>query len=123
MKLTLLSEESVRLEATAGPMTIEAPDASVQYSSFHMLGGSWALCTFSVLYTWAESAKLDVSDLAVEVHWTFAEDPYRVGAMALRFRWPSLPERRRDAARRVAELCTVHATLTHPPALTIEAVR
>jgi uncharacterized OsmC-like protein len=42
-----------------------------------------------------------------------------VGTMDLTFTWPSLPENRRQAAERVAEMCTVHATLMHAPTITI----
>ena len=56
MKITLLSEESIRLEPTAGPMTIEAPTAEQSYSPFHMLASGLAYCTFSVMYAWAEHA-------------------------------------------------------------------
>ena len=58
--------------------------------------------------------------LAVEVRWTFAESPHRVGSMALTFQWPKLPPERRDAAKRAAALCAVHQTLHHPPTVTIE---
>lgn len=120
MKLTLLSEKSIRLEPTRGPMTIEAPSADMSYGPFHMLGGSIAYCTFSVLYAWAENAKLSGDDIRIDVDWTFADDPHRVGSMNLWFTWPSLSPDRLAAARRVAELCTVHATLTHPPAIHID---
>jgi hypothetical protein len=42
-----------------------------------------------------------------------------VSSLALTFDWPSLPPSRLAAAGRVAELCTVHATLTHPPSISI----
>jgi hypothetical protein len=35
--------------------------------------------------------------------------------MSLDIDWPSLPEARRAAAARVADLCTVKVTLKHPP--------
>ena len=35
------------------------------------------------------------------------------------FDWPSLPANRVNAAKRVAEMCTVHATLMHPPRIEI----
>jgi putative redox protein len=54
------------------------------------------------------------------VRWTFADDPHRVGSMQLIFTWPSLPANRLPAAKRVAETCTIHATLMHPPTITIE---
>jgi uncharacterized OsmC-like protein len=120
VKITLLSDESIRLEPVPGPMTIEAPSAEQSYSPFHMVAGGLAYCTFSVMYAWANNAELNAEDLIIDVTWTFADDPYRVGAYDIRFSWPSLPAKRLAAAKRVAELCTIHATLHHPPAITID---
>ena len=120
MKITLLADDAIRLEPVAGPMTIEAPTAEMQYSPFHMLASSLASCTFSVMYSWATHAKLTVDDLVLEVRWTFGDEPHRVTDIAVTFDWPSLPANRLAAARRVAELCTIHATLHHPPHVTIE---
>ena len=115
MKLTLLGEDAIRLEPVPGPLTIEASSGEQHYSPFHMLAGGLAYCTFSVLYAWAANAGLPADDLILEVRWSFGEDPHRVDRLDVGFAWPSLPERRHDAARRVAEMCTVHATLQHPP--------
>jgi uncharacterized OsmC-like protein len=101
-------------------MTIEAVSADQSYSPFHMVAGGLAYCTFSVMYAWAEHAGLEAHDLTLDVSWTFADDPHRVGAFDIRFTWPSLPAKRLDAAKRVAEMCTIHATLTHSPAITID---
>ena len=120
MKLTLLTEDSIRLEPIPGPMTIEAPTADQSYSPFHMVAGGLAYCTFSVMYAWAENAGLKAEDLIVDVSWTFADDPHRVGQYEIQFTWPSLPARRLAAAKRVAEMCTLHATLEHPPRITID---
>jgi len=119
VKITLLTEDSIRLEPIPGPMTIEAPTAEQSFSPFHMMGSALAYCTFSVMYAWAEHAQLDGADITMDVSWTFADDPHRVAAYELRFHWPSLPENRIGAAHRVAELCAVHATLSHPPAISI----
>ena len=119
MKIVLTSENSVRLIPEPGAMTIEARSMEQQYSPFHMLGSSLAFCTFSVLYSWATHVKLPVDDLTLDVSWEFAEDPHRVGTIALSFDWPSLPAKRINAAKRAAELCTVHATLMHSPQVTI----
>jgi uncharacterized OsmC-like protein len=120
MKITLLSEDAIRLEPVPGPMTIEASSAEMSYSPFHMLASSLATCTFSVIYSWATHAKLSVDDLVIEVRWRFGEDPHRVTDLDLTFAWPSLPANRVAAARRVAELCTIHTTLHHPPTVSIE---
>jgi uncharacterized OsmC-like protein len=120
VKLTLLSDDAIRLEPVPGMMTIEAMSAEQSYSPFHMMAGGLAYCTFSVMYAWAEHAKLSADDLVVDVSWTFADDPHRVADYKVRFSWPSLPGIRLNAAKRVAEMCTVHATLQHPPAISID---
>jgi uncharacterized OsmC-like protein len=120
MKIILLSDTAVRLEPTVGPMTIEALTVEQSYSPFHMLAGGLAYCTFSVMYAWAEHAKLPANDLTLEVAWEFVDDPHRVGRYDVRFAWPSLPAKRLEAAKRVAELCTVHATLSQSPAIVID---
>jgi uncharacterized OsmC-like protein len=121
VKITLLGEDRLRLEDSAGRLTIEAPTGDQAYSPFHMLASALAACTFSVLHSWASHAHLDAGPLAIEVHWTFAaEDPHRVGVMAVSLHWPGLPAERQASAKRAAGLCGVHKTLEHPPALTIE---
>jgi uncharacterized OsmC-like protein len=120
VKITLTSEDSIRLEAVPGMLTIEAPSADRSYSPFHMLASSLATCTFSVLYSWASNANISVDDLVIDVRWRFVEEPHRVGDMTTTLTWPSLPPTRRAVAERVAALCTVHATLLHPPALRLE---
>jgi uncharacterized OsmC-like protein len=121
VKILLTGEDSIRLEPTDGQMTIEAPTPDRQYSPFHMLGSSLAYCTFSVLYSWASNANLSIDGMQIDVAWKFSKDePKRVSDISLDFKWPSLPPARLTAAKRVAALCTVHATLHHPPAITIE---
>ena len=121
MKITLLSEESIRLDGLGGSLTIEAESAEQIYSPFHMLASGLAVCTHSILMSWATNAKLDADDLAIEVSWSFAEKPHRIGQIRLTFDWPALPSDRIETAKRVAALCPIHATLHHTPTVTIEA--
>jgi uncharacterized OsmC-like protein len=123
VKITLLSDDAIRLTPEPGPLTIEAQSAEQTYSPFHMLASSLAMCTFSVMYSWATHGDLPADDLTIDVRWTFAEDPQRVGEISLTFDWPSLPERRLPAAKRVAEMCSIHATLKRAPRIVIEAAR
>jgi putative redox protein len=120
MKITLLSDDAIRLEPVAGPTTIEASSAEMAYSPFHMLASSLATCIFSVVNSWATHAKIPIDDLVIDVRWKFADEPHRVSDLDVTFDWKSLPPNRLAAARRVAELCTVHATLHHPPNITVE---
>ena len=120
MKITLLSDERIRLDGRAGPLSVEAESAEMQYSPFHMLASSLATCTYSVLASWGTHARLPIDDLAIEVGWTFAEDPHRVGSIDMDVIWPSLPQERRNAAMRAAGLCTVTKTLETPPRVAVE---
>jgi uncharacterized OsmC-like protein len=119
VKITLTSDESVRLEPTPGPMTIEAPSAERSFSPFHMLGSSLAYCTHSILVSWASNAGIGTDGLAIDVAWGFAEQPHRVGELRVTIDWPELPPNRRATAQRVATLCPIHATLTHSPSIVI----
>jgi uncharacterized OsmC-like protein len=120
VKITLLSDERIRLDGKAGPLSVEAESAEMQYSPFHMLASGLATCTYSVLASWGTHAKLPVDDLAIEVGWKFAEEPHRVGEMNVDVVWPSLPEARRNAAVRAAGLCTVTRTFEQPPKVAVE---
>src|SRR5689334_9297989 len=103
-------------------MTIEAERPDQVYSPYHMLGSSLAFCEHSLLTSWATHAKLSADDLVVEVRWTFVDEPHQVGAMDLKVIWPGLPEARRTAAKRAAELCPVHRTLQHSPTIAVNVV-
>lgn len=120
VKITLLSDERIRLDGGAGALSIEAESAEMTYSPFHMMASGLAVCTHSVLASWGTNAKLGVDDLAIEVGWAFAEEPHRVGSYEVMIEWPSLPENRRAAAERAAALCTVKKTLEHPPEIRTE---
>ncbi len=120
MKITLLADDRIRLEGKAGPLSVEADSAEMSYSPFHMLASGLATCTYSVLASWGTHAKLPVDDLTIEVGWTFAEDPHRVGSMDVDVLWPSLPAERRNAAVRAAGLCTLKKTLEMPPPVAVE---
>ena len=119
MKITLVSEESIRLEGAGGPLTIEAESPEQTYSPFHMLASGLAVCTYSILVSWATNAKLDADALVIDVGWAFAEKPHRIGEIHLVFDWPGLPPDRLETAKRVAALCPIHASFHHAPAVTI----
>ncbi len=122
MKITLLSEESLLLEPGPEMLTIEAPTAERAYSPFHMMASGLALCTMSILQSWASNAKIGVDDLRVEIGWSFLDKPHRVSEYRVRVLWPSLPEARRATAERVAGLCPVKLTLQNAPSFVTEIV-
>ena len=107
-RIRLLYDDSLELE-------IESVDPLVHFSPLHMLAASLATCTMAVLLAWADTIKLPGDGLALTLEWGYAEGPYRVGEYRMAIDWPGLPEKRRPVALRVAEQCTVDATLRFPP--------
>lgn len=120
MKITLLSDERIRLDDAPGPLTIEAESAEMTYSPFHMVASGLATCTLAVLQSWASHAGIETDGLSVEIGWQFAEKPHRVANYDVVLRWPHLADERAPAASRAAALCAVHNTLAHPPSITVE---
>ena len=120
MKITLLEEYRLRYEPAPGPLTIDAlaPDAPV--TPYQLVAGGLAACTYAIMASWAEQAKLSADDLTLELTWGFVEKPHRLGNLDLRFEWPSLPAERLEAAKRVAARCPVHLSFEHAPSLGID---
>jgi uncharacterized OsmC-like protein len=122
MKITLTGEESLRIEPTPGPLTIESLSRDQSYSPFHMLGSALGTCTSSVLQSWASNKSIGVDDLKVDVSWTFVEGEHRIGAMKVVLDWPSLSAELWPRVIRAASLCGVHKTLTNAIEISVDAV-
>ena len=116
MQLHILTDEHIRLDTAGGGdgLTVEGEN----FGPLQMLAASLALCTVSVIHSYAETANLDLEGLAVELRWEYAEEPYRVGRYDMTLHLPeSLPTARHRPILRAAETCTVHHTLQHPPTI------
>ena len=122
MKITLTGEESLSLEPTTGPLTIEAPSHDRGYSPFHMLGSALGSCTFSVLQSWATNKDLSIADLKIDVSWKFAENQHRVESMRVKLDWPSLSAELWPRAIRAAHVCGIHQSLARQMEVAVDAV-
>jgi uncharacterized OsmC-like protein len=115
MLLAILADNRLLLDSS-----IEDEELIVEGSPFgpmQMLAASLALCTASVIQSYATTASLDVDRLAIEVQWDFTEDPHRVGRFNLTLHLPdTVPAARHRAIIRAADTCTIHQTLSHSPA-------
>jgi uncharacterized OsmC-like protein len=120
VKITLLDEYRLRYEPAPGPLTVDAPAPDAAVTPYQLVAGGLAACTYAIMASWAEQAKLTADDLTIEVTWGFVEKPHRLGNLDLRFDWPSLPAERLEAAKRVAARCPVHLSFEHAPALGID---
>jgi len=118
----LTGEESLRLVPSSGPLTIESESPDQSYSPFHMLGSALGACTLSVLQSWAANRNIAAGDLKIDISWTFVEGQHRVGSMNVKLDWPSLSAEVWPKAIRVASVCVIHQTMTHPIEITVDAV-
>lgn len=114
MEILIRGETELTVRGGDGGLTVRE-DGDGRFGPLPMLAASLGACTFSVLLSWADNAGLDASGLEVVVRWEYVEDPYRVGSFDQEILWSGLPEERESAARKVADQCTVHHTLEHPP--------
>lgn len=121
MEITVLGETELVVTSSGAGLTVREEEAG-SFGPLPMMAASLGTCTLSVLLSWADNADLDPSGLEVVVRWEYVDDPYRVGSYEQEIRWPGLPEDRHSAARRVADQCTVHNTLEHPPEMTTRVV-
>ena len=122
MKITLTGEESLRIEPTPGPLTIESASPDQSYSPFHMLGSALGVCTLSVLQSWASNKGVALEDVKLDVSWTFVEGEHRIDNMKVLLAWPSLSAELWPRAMRAASVCGVHKTLTNGIEITVNAV-
>jgi uncharacterized OsmC-like protein len=122
MKLLLETESMVRLVPDGEGFVVEDA-AAVGLSPFHLLGAALATCSWSVLTSWAQHARLGLEGLELAVEWRLGGDPVRVSNVRLTVLWPGLSEARLAAARRAAAQCTIHHTLARGSAVETRVVR
>lgn len=80
---------------------------------------SLAGCIGHYVATYCSKAGICTEDLKTSCDWTMRDSPYRLGEIGVRIYLPGLPDKRRKAIERVAASCLLHATLMHPPRVTI----
>lgn len=86
-----------------------------------LLAGALGGCVAVYALDYLRRNDLPTAGVEVEVDWTGAEKPHRIGAFAVSVRIPvALTERQRASLQRIVQGCTVHNTLHHPPAVAIE---
>ena len=125
MHLSITGPLSLILTVGEGHLhiSIDSEDEHAGFGPLHMLAASLATCTASVLESYAETSRQEIEGTRIELTWDYVDNPYRVGEYVMHIHWPSsLPEGRQRALLRVAEQCTVHATLSHPPTITTAVV-
>ncbi len=124
MRVLLHDETDLELTDVMTPgFEVESSGEEVPFSALQMFATSLALCTLSVLVSWAQHAGTDPSSISIGIRWAYAPKPMRVSEIEMAIRWPDLPPERLEAARRAAEQCTLHHTLAQPPPVVTRVLR
>ncbi|GAA5530129.1 OsmC family protein [Herpetosiphon gulosus] len=80
-------------------------------------------CTAAVMERYAQTAELDLKGTTLVIRWSFGSEPRRIDRYEIEVTLPAtISQTRQAAVLRAAQHCTVHATLEHPPLITIRQV-
>lgn len=92
-------------------------------SPVEMLVASLAACVGMTIHTYCVTCGLPSEGISIDAVPTMADDPKRVGNVAMDVTLPEgFPADRREAVLRFVKNCPVHNTLTHPPELDLDIV-
>lgn len=116
MRITMNNEQDLIIsEFTSPGINISSADTNTQYSALQMFATSMAICTYSVLTSYAEQLDISSDNISIHMHWSYVAAPFRIKHIDVDVKWPELPASRQEAAGRAAAHCTIHNTLAHPP--------
>ena len=86
-----------------------------------MMVASLAMCVGLYVTRYLRRARIQHEGFTIDTAYQIVEEPHRIGPIAIDVNLPEdFPEGRKKAVLRVAEQCTIHSTLHHPPDISIE---
>jgi uncharacterized OsmC-like protein len=127
--MTVTYRGGTRFDVTSGNHVV-VTDQSVNdgghdagMSPVELFVGSLASCVGYFVGRYCARHQIPCEGFTVDVDWSYAEQPHRVGAVELRVNLPSdLTPEQRDKLLKVAHGCTVHQSLAVPPKVDINLV-
>lgn len=104
--------------ATDQPVEDGGSDAGM--SPVELFVGSLASCVGYFVARYCARHQIPSEGLTIDVEWSYAEQPHRVGAVEIKLNLPAkLTSEEREKLLKVAHGCTVHQSLTVPPKVEI----
>lgn len=127
MNLTVTYKGGTRFDVASGTHTlvtdqpIKDGGSEAGMSPVELFVGSLASCVAYFVGRYCARHQIPCEGFTVDVEWSYAEQPHRVGAVELRVNLPSAvtPEQR-EKLLKVAHGCTVHQSLAVPPKVAIQ---
>jgi putative redox protein len=129
MMLTVAYKSGARFDVTSGRHTIvtdqpiEDGGGDAGMSPVELFVGSLGSCVAYFVGRYCARHQIPCEGFTVDVEWSSAKQPHRVGAVELRIKLPAtLSPEQRENLLKVAHGCTVHQSLVMPPKLEINLV-
>jgi uncharacterized OsmC-like protein len=113
----------VRGRDVTSDMSTEDGGRSSGFTPAELLAGSLGACIAMMVQGYCDRHGYTDGDVGVNLTFELADSPKRVGAIVIDVELPNgVPEDRLDVVKRIAERCSVHETLNHPPRVDVEFV-
>lgn len=129
MVMQIVYRGGVRFDVTSGSHTlvtdqpVDDGGQGAGMSPVELFVGSLASCVAYFVGRYCARHQIPCEGFTIDVEWTYAEQPHRVGAVKLRVNLPSeLTPEQREKLLKVAHGCTVHQSLVVPPKVEINLV-
>lgn len=126
MTLSVTSQGGVRFTIASGlhrvvtDQPIDEGGSDAGMSPVDLFVGSLAGCVGYFVAKYCARHQIPCEGFTIDADWTMAEQPHRVGAVALRITLPAvLNPTQKERLLQVAHGCTVHRTLQVPPTVEI----
>ena len=85
------------------------------------LGAALGGCVAVYAIDYLRRNELETDGFRVDIEWTGASSPKRIGGFDLKVRLPGgLTDRQRASLTRIVKACTIHNTLEHPPEIKVD---
>ncbi len=86
-----------------------------------LLSGALGACVGVYAVDYLRRNELPTEGFRVDVEWTGATAPKRIGAYQIKVHLPgALSDRQRASLSRIVQACPIHKTLEHPPEIQVD---
>jgi len=130
MNLTVTFRGGARFDILSGTHSIvtdqpiEEGGSDAGMSPVELFVGSLASCVGYFVGRYCVRHAIPCEGFTIDVEWTMAEQPHRVGAVTLRLHLPAeLTPSQQERLLKVAHGCTVHQSLIVPPRVVVHVAR
>jgi putative redox protein len=111
----------VRGQDVVSDMSVDDGGSGKGLSPAELFAGSLGACIAMMVQGYCDRHGYTDGDVAVNMTIELADDPKRIGGVVIDVELPNgVPEDRWEVIRRIAERCTIQATLEHPPRVDVD---